>query len=86
MKTKEIDVWAVMGDEDRPLKMWSAFPKDYGSSDNGEKWLKAKLIIELPERKVEISESDLDDCYSDFLKDDTCGDIIGYIKQRLFKD
>lgn len=54
MKTKEIDCWISA----RHIDMdWVQIPvyKDGGSRD-----IKAKLLIEIPERKVEITESQFD--------------------------
>ena len=58
MKTKEIDVWV--------LKECVRHTYNSGSWNTKESLdfnVKAKLIIEIPEKKIEITESDFDEWY-----------------------
>lgn len=62
MKTKEINVW-VEDEYDELGNGEQGFHKMYETliGEHGLKVIKAKLIIEIPERKIEITESQLDD-------------------------
>lgn len=48
--------------------------------------LKAKLIIELPERKVEISESDIDKAFEQYAGQGSADFYRERLKEKLFKD
>jgi hypothetical protein len=80
MKTKEIEVWVVM-DHEQPIKMWSAKPKCRNEIDEMG-WVKARLIIEIPERKVEITESEFDEVMKDLRLE--CPERVWLVKKELF--
>jgi hypothetical protein len=63
-RVKEIDVWVRMDDPETPthISSWSRSSPD----DVGRGWVIAKLIVPLSERKVEITESQLRDCFDTF--------------------
>jgi len=63
MKTKEIDVWIPR------CRVYEQDIETYSTKDEAiRQWddeiYKAKLIIELPEKKIEITESEFDAAYS----------------------
>lgn len=82
MKTKEINVWVN-----------KYFYQNYTSCHNDSANIqmrqdelyniKAKLVVEIPEKKIEITESELDEVLDDFL--DNCGDLfkLKLIKKKL---
>ena len=57
MKTKEIDVW-VNPKRLEVEKNWRSERSISSSNWDEPDWLKAKLIIEMPEKKIEITESE----------------------------
>jgi hypothetical protein len=94
MKTKEIEVWVQSKIIDGELSQIIGFSEAHAIARKisdpayvsllcGEKAIKARLIIELPEKKVEITESDLDYIlrYVGCLTD---GNIKAHLKQTLF--
>ena len=56
MKTKEIDVWL---ESDEINNRYRKFGTWYDSVSDESKYTKAKLIIELPERKKEFTEREI---------------------------
>jgi hypothetical protein len=64
-RTKEIEVWVT--DNVSDVNMSQLITRNKFSSDQysigGVPCVKAKLIIELPERKVEITESQFDEAW-----------------------
>lgn len=59
MKTKEIEVWYKLPNEEtRDFACYDHYPQ--GRPD-ASRFKKSKLLIELPDRKVEISESQFDE-------------------------
>ena len=83
MKTKEIEVWGYEGS----LLIHDKFPSNFNDMPNV---YKAKLIIELPERKVEITESEFDEAVKDYDLHNPClkafSGAMEHIKQKLFGD
>jgi len=59
MKTKELDVWVSIWNYNLYEKgeMTHAMSVNFDNNINGGKNYKAKLVIELPEKKVELTES-----------------------------
>ena len=60
-------------------------------SRDGYNYLKVKLIIELPERKVTISEDDIDKAFNSIRylerhEDSLCPYTVRWLKDALFKD
>lgn len=55
-KTKEIDVWVPEYTDETLCEDIALKPQD-----DGVQWLKAKLIIELPEKKITMTESQFED-------------------------
>lgn len=73
MKTKEIDVW-VIKNKNKPLKEENLIC--FFTEEEKDNWIekcdelfKAKLIMELPEKKIEITESDIDQAIEATLSD-----------------
>lgn len=70
MKTKEIDVWVsnslVIQDDTECRNIFRSGGDE--SCVNKKLFTKARLIIELPEKKIEITESQLRDCFDSFRK------------------
>lgn len=84
-RTKEIDVW-VNGSEIKKLQpdctdSFTVYTKDCFSPS-----IKAKLIIELPERKVEITESMFDEAWEKFRSQGSADFYREEIKKKLFGD
>lgn len=86
MKTKEIEVyiekdWLLSTGCIGMISEASKFPTRL----NGKDTIKARLIIELPEKKVEITEEKLDELHNDF---QYCADenafFYKFLKQKLF--
>lgn len=69
MKTKEIDVWVqklVISDKYK----YEAFMEGRScqmSRTEKDGYYKAKLIIEIPEKKIEITESEFDKVYATYI-------------------
>lgn len=67
MKTKEIDVWInrenIKADNPCLIDLYTDLNK-YKREYYGEP-IKVKLIIEVPEKKIEITEEQLDDIWND---------------------
>ena len=61
MKTKEITVWVKLNDQGDYIDAWS--PKQVVAP-----FSKAKLIIELPGKKIELTESDYWSAVEEFKK------------------
>ena len=78
---KEIEVWVHPNllKDSREGKVFAVLEKEYDHS------IKARLIIDLPEKKIEISEADLDDLNRQF---HYCADenpyFYKFLKQKLF--
>ena len=85
MKTKEIEVWMhekfINGDEWFPV---------YPLRTDMDGFIKAKLVIEVPEKKIEITESQLRECFDTFrrLDDDQERRLVysfyEFSRQKLF--
>ena len=59
MKTKTIDVWV----DEKQFEKYDMYDCDYlleSEKDPDIDYLKAKIIVELPEKKIEITESEFD--------------------------
>ena len=65
MKTKEIDVWVELPSILSAIRSKSAFGNDMSTlrSNCSIGACKAKLIIELPEKKIEIVEQSVDNAF-----------------------
>lgn len=85
-RTREIEVYIHEEASSEKTGYWCNAEKV------GSYQLKAKLIIELPERKVTISESKIRDCYDSFRILDNQNErtlvysFIEHMKNELFKD
>lgn len=82
MRTKEIDVWVSEGAFKNPKHKHEtvSLHEVVGS-------VKAKLIITLPERKVEISESQFDEAWDKALElRGFCKAFLPELKKQLFKE
>lgn len=79
MKTKEIEVWVPRMTLDSFARSEVFTSKTRDMVDDS--WLKAKLIIELPEKKVTISESEFDRLIGLDKNVNT-----GWVKNKLFGD
>lgn len=90
MKTKEIDIWIdntvmhglISGHDVQSKEMY------FCNSDRS-RTTKAKLIIELPEKKIEITESSFDEAVYDafhngLLRNHSFNEIKQTMKQKLF--
>ena len=91
MRTKEINVLVSESFLDNSSTGIPNIIEDNGLNTrlNGVQTFKAKLIIELPERKVEISESELDEAlFQVFEKKFFAKDSAFYngIKAKIFKE
>jgi hypothetical protein len=79
-RVKEIDVWVcpdeLIGETQEP---WVTDMPVKG-------YTKAKLLIEMPERKIEITESDYDDAREVWDMDKTVAQNLTAMKKKLFKD
>jgi hypothetical protein len=83
MKTKEIEVWTypeVRSFGSTEGLMYEVFAGQ--SRDN--KRVKAKLLIEIPERKIEITESMLDNALKEYESQGSCAFFKNILKQKLF--
>lgn len=87
-RTKEIEVWVDKNYE-------NYFPGNsltiHSVCHVNHQPLKAKLIIELPEKKIEITESQFDEAVKEFFKGDispmqTGVKMQSHLKQKLFGD
>lgn len=79
MKTKEIDVWVCKNTFNKSNSHLWVY-KNFYKAPEGIQYLKAKLIIEIPEKKVTITESEFDDA----LKNCFIGDNNSrYLKKEL---
>jgi uncharacterized DUF497 family protein len=58
-KTREIYVWVPR--EIKISREFAYYPMKENIDKHGEAFYKAKLIIELPEKKIEITESEFDE-------------------------
>lgn len=80
MKTKEIDVWV----NSELINRWHC--QEINNCKTTIHNLKAKLIIEIPEKKIEITESDLDRAYQVYFNNEesfTSGHFLKVIKKEL---
>ena len=60
MKTKEIDVWICSDFLNGHEEIFDSISEKKIDEFN----IKAKLIIEIPEKKIEITESEFDEAYA----------------------
>lgn len=80
MKTREIEVWLCEGWE---KKSYPEFCLAYDNS--AECTIKARLIVEAPDKKIEITESQFDEAFDSVVDPGYDGaDIKGELKQKLF--
>lgn len=96
MKTKEIEVWVSRPLIDNDIRFGESRERyiripyrDHDLSEQG--YTKAKLIIELPEKKIEITEGQFDEAVKEFFKGDispmqTGVKMQSHLKQKLFGD
>ena len=74
-KTKEIDVW--VSDYDGLPKVITA--KEAANGYDTTRYIKAKLIIELPEQKVEITRSQLETMLNRYYKEELYSNIMAAV-------
>ena len=81
-RTREIEVWV------EPIFANTKLSKGIVTREPSDRTIKAKLIIELPERKVTISESDFDKAFKFIARPDWLMTFEGFelAKEKLFKD
>lgn len=65
MKTKEIEVWVTDTFVDQVDSKHLSYIPTFAQPVEGTKCTKARLIIELPEKKITISESQFDELWND---------------------
>ena len=87
-RTREINGWIYRSQADHKRIEFST-TQDVMSGVNER--IKAKLIIELPERKVTISEDDLDKAFNSIRylerhEDALCPYTVKWLKDAIFKD
>lgn len=89
MKTKTIEGWVYL-DEDKnftTMNFHQRIPDNFNEMKNV---ARATMIIEIPEKKIEITESQLRDCFDTFRKlhDDNerrlVYSFLEYTKEKLF--
>ncbi len=80
MRTKEIECWVdpVSADINENFYVTKNEINHRGTN------VKARLIIELPERKIELTESEFDEAWNLPLDIDSINDIRIAVKQKLF--
>lgn len=88
MKTKEIEVWVYENDLEKAQKNGTKgvyFTLEYPDDSS---FKKAKLIIDLPEKKIEITESQFDEAWrlSATAVNSTVHQSYLNLKQKLFGD
>lgn len=79
MKTKEITGWVYLSDN---RFMAGVIPDNF--KEMGESVARAKLIIEIPERKIEISESEFCKIIDSYSEGYCVPAVLMHLKQKLF--
>jgi hypothetical protein len=84
-KVKEIEVWVRANQQEIFNQNMDSGFKVYPRNPHiGEHTFKAVLIVSLPERKVEITESMLDNALKEYESQGSCAFFKNILKQKLF--